>query len=134
MLPFGANQFDEDSPQERQAKNSFSNWWFFGLCLAATSALLIVVYIQENVEWAIGFGISAVAMAFAFVLFLLGRKSYRQQAPIVSPLTRIVQGLVAAARKWRLHSMQENQEEGWPSLIMDVSLEARPHLLTNQIK
>lgn len=77
VLPFGANQFDEDSPQERQAKNSFSNWRFFGLCLAATSALLIVVYIQENVGWAIGFEISAVAMAFAFVLFLLGRKSYR---------------------------------------------------------
>ncbi|RWR85297.1 protein NRT1/ PTR FAMILY 5.4-like protein [Cinnamomum micranthum f. kanehirae] len=48
LLPFGADQFDEDSLQERQAKNSFFNWCFFTLCFSATSAMLIIVYIHEN--------------------------------------------------------------------------------------
>lgn len=71
LLPFGADQFNEDSPQERQAKNSFFNWCIFTLYFSATSTMLIIVYIQENVGWAIGFGILVIAMAFVIFLFLL---------------------------------------------------------------
>ncbi|XP_077248697.1 protein NRT1/ PTR FAMILY 5.4-like [Tasmannia lanceolata] len=106
---FGADQFDEESVEEKKAKNSFFNWWYFGICSGAASALVFVIYVQDNVGWGVGFGIPAISMAFSLLLFLWGRRSYRQRAPAGSPLTRIAQVLVAAARKRKLSSTRDNQ-------------------------
>ncbi|KAK1571033.1 hypothetical protein Q3G72_010791 [Acer saccharum] len=43
---FAADQFDENNPQEREAKSSFFNWWYLGIVAAASSAILVVIYIQ----------------------------------------------------------------------------------------
>nr|DAD43127.1 TPA_asm: hypothetical protein HUJ06_001357 [Nelumbo nucifera] len=99
---FGADQFDEDKPDEKTAKSSFFNWWYFGICTGNSTALCLVVYIQDNVSWAIGFGVPAIAMAIALALFLFGWRSYRRQSLTGSPLTRVVQVFVAAARKRHL--------------------------------
>lgn len=114
---FGADQFDESSEQERGAKNSFFNWWYFGLCIGASTSMLFMFYLQDNVGWTISFGILATVMALALALFLLGRRSYRRQAPSGSPLTRVGQVLVAATRKSHLSSTVDNDgqklENGW---------------------
>ncbi|TXG49090.1 hypothetical protein EZV62_024965 [Acer yangbiense] len=43
---FAADQFDENNPQEREAKSSFFNWWYLGIVAAASAAILVVIYIQ----------------------------------------------------------------------------------------
>ncbi|XP_054816652.1 protein NRT1/ PTR FAMILY 5.4-like isoform X2 [Prosopis cineraria] len=96
---FAADQFDEDSPHERMAKISFFNWWYFGLITGAVSAILVVVYLQDNVGWTVGFGILAAAIAVAFGIFLLGINKYRKQGPLGSPFTMVAQVLVAAFQK-----------------------------------
>lgn len=95
---FGADQFKEETKEERRTKNSFFNWWYHGLCGGGTSAMLMVFYVQDNVGWTTGYCILAIAMTFALVLFLLGRRLYRRQVPSGSSLTRVAQVLVAAAR------------------------------------
>jgi peptide/histidine transporter 3/4 len=62
----------------------------------------VLVYVQTHVGWGWGFGIPAVVMAIAVGTFFLGAPLYRHQRPGGSPLTRIAQVLVAAARKWRV--------------------------------
>lgn len=52
-----------------------------------------------NVGWGWGFGIPAVAMAIAVVSFFSGSRLYRIQKPGGSPLTRIIQVIVASFRK-----------------------------------
>ncbi|XP_026387000.1 protein NRT1/ PTR FAMILY 5.4-like [Papaver somniferum] len=99
---FGAEQFDDCIPEEKKAKSSFFNWWYFGLCSGSTAGMLVVFYVQENVGWMIGFGLPAVAMAFALVIFLLGSEFYRSHVPKGSPLVRIMQVFVAAYRKRHL--------------------------------
>ncbi|RZC61420.1 hypothetical protein C5167_023202 [Papaver somniferum] len=99
---FGAEQFDERIREEKKAKGSFFNWWYFGLCSGSTGGLLVVFYIQENVGWMIGFSFPALAMVLALVIFLLGSRSYRTHVPKGSPLVRIVQVFVAAYRKRHL--------------------------------
>lgn len=43
---FAADQFDEDSPEEKEAKSSFFNWWYLGIVAGASAAIILVVYIQ----------------------------------------------------------------------------------------
>ncbi|RZC58076.1 hypothetical protein C5167_005374 [Papaver somniferum] len=96
---FGAEQFDESIPEEKKAKSSFFNWWYFGICSGTMVGMLVVFYIQENIGWMIGFGLPALAMVFALVVFWLGSRFYRSHVPKGSPFVRIVQVFVAAYRK-----------------------------------
>lgn len=99
---FGADQFDEEHPVERQRKSSFFNWWYFGLCTGALLAFTVIVYIEDNASWGLGFGILAVLITIACCLFLAGTCLYRNKIPCGSPLASIFQVLVAAACKWHV--------------------------------
>ncbi|CAE5958257.1 unnamed protein product [Arabidopsis arenosa] len=74
---FGADQFDVEDPKERISRGSFFNWWFLSLSAGITLSIIVVVYVQDNVNWALGFGIPCLFMVMALALFLLGRKTYR---------------------------------------------------------
>lgn len=96
---FAADQFEE---HEAAAKSSFFNWWYVGIVCGATSAVLVVIYVEDYVGWRLGFGMLVVAVVAALVVFLIGSRSYRHQAPVGSPFTRVAQVVVATARKRRL--------------------------------
>ncbi|XP_022934122.1 protein NRT1/ PTR FAMILY 8.2-like [Cucurbita moschata] len=96
---FGADQFDETDEVERKKKSSFFNWFYFSINVGAMIASSVLVWIQMNVGWGWGFGVPAVAMAIAVVFFFSGSSLYRLQKPAGSPLTRILQVIIAACRK-----------------------------------
>ncbi|WCJ39087.1 Major facilitator superfamily protein [Euphorbia peplus] len=106
---FAADQFDDRKPEEKAAKSSFFNWWYLGIVFGATTAVLVVIYVQDNIGWTEGFGILAGALVLAFIIFLIGAKRYRKEVPVGSPYTGVGQVLVAAARKWRVRQTPE----GW---------------------
>lgn len=99
---FGADQFDDTDPRERTKKGSFFNWFYFSINLGALISSSLIVWIQENAGWGIGFGIPAVFMGLAIVSFFLGTPLYRFQKPGGSPITRMCQVLVASFRKRNL--------------------------------
>ncbi|KAF8689312.1 hypothetical protein HU200_042108 [Digitaria exilis] len=99
---FGADQFDTNDPVELAQKGSFFNWYFF---LTSSSSLLsgtVIVWLEDNVGWAVGYIIPTVLMLFFFVVFITGSKVYRFRGTEASPLTSIFQVLVAAVRKSHL--------------------------------
>ncbi|CAN6305654.1 unnamed protein product [Urochloa humidicola] len=99
---FGADQFDINDPVELAQKGSFFNWYFF---LTSTSSLLsgtVIVWLEDNVGWAVGYIIPAVLMLFFFMVFVAGSRIYRFRGTEASPLTSIFQVVVAAVRKWHL--------------------------------
>ncbi|KAL8555262.1 hypothetical protein ACS0TY_003171 [Phlomoides rotata] len=96
---FAADQFDEYQPE---AKSSFFNWWYVGIVCGATSAVLVVIYVEDYVGWRLGFGMLVVAVGASLLVFLIGSWTYRRQAPVGSPFTRVAQVAVAAVRKRRL--------------------------------
>ncbi|KAF5445989.1 hypothetical protein F2P56_031655 [Juglans regia] len=106
---FAADQFDEDSPEQRKEKSSFFNWWYLGIVAAATAATLVIIYLQDNIGWTLGFGVLLGVLGVALAIFLLGINRYRKERPVGSPFTTVVQVFVAAARKWRV----KGTREGW---------------------
>ncbi|KAL2321079.1 hypothetical protein Fmac_030048 [Flemingia macrophylla] len=128
----GADQFDEFEPKERSQKLSFYNWWVFNILIGTISAQTLLVYIQDRVGFGLGYGIPTIGLALSILVFLLGTPLYRHRLPSGSPLTRMVQVLVAAMRKWKikvpdnlneLHemSMEENYASKGRSRICQTS-------------
>ncbi|GAU44534.1 hypothetical protein TSUD_335160 [Trifolium subterraneum] len=113
----GADQFDEFEPKERSRKLSFYNWWVFYILLGTISAETILVYIQDNVGFALGYGIPTIGLVIAILIFVLGTPLYRHRLPCGSPLTRMVQVFVAAMRKWKLNVPIDSKE------LHEVSIE-----------
>ncbi|XP_061347200.1 protein NRT1/ PTR FAMILY 8.1-like [Gastrolobium bilobum] len=99
---FGADQFDDADAAEKKNKSSFFNWFYLSINIGALIAASLLVWIQERVSWALGFGIPALAMAIAVVSFFSGTRLYRNQKPGGSPLTRICQVIVASIRNYHV--------------------------------
>ncbi|XP_008240176.1 PREDICTED: protein NRT1/ PTR FAMILY 5.6 [Prunus mume] len=96
---FGADQFDDDHPEERKQKMSYFNWWNFGLCCGLLLGVTLVVYVQDHVSWGIADIVLTAVMAVSLVIFIVGRTYYRYRKPTGSPLTPMLQVLVAAIAK-----------------------------------
>ncbi|KNA05856.1 hypothetical protein SOVF_186480 [Spinacia oleracea] len=108
VSPFGADQFDDTDPDERVKKGSFFNWFYFSINIGALVASTLIVWIQENAGWGLGFGIPAIFMAIAIASFFSGTPLYRFQRPGGSPLTRMCQVAVASFRKCKLEVPQDS--------------------------
>ena len=99
---YGADQFDDTDEHEKKHKSSFFNWFYFSINVGALIASSILVWIQENIGWGVGFGIPAAAMAIAVVSFFSGTRLYRNQKPGGSPLTRMSQVVLASIKKYKV--------------------------------
>lgn len=43
---FAADQFDEETDEEKEVKSSFFNWWYLAIVVTGTVATFGIVYIQ----------------------------------------------------------------------------------------
>jgi len=100
---FGADQFDGQDSKESRAKSSFFNWWYLGLVGGSATVLLFLNYIQDNLNWGLGFGIPCISMAIALVVFLMGTSTYRDtiKSHDKNPFFRIGKVFANAAWNWR---------------------------------
>ncbi|KAF8016547.1 hypothetical protein BT93_H1919 [Corymbia citriodora subsp. variegata] len=98
----GADQFDDFNPKEKAHKLSFFNWWMFSIFFGTLFANTVLVYIQDNVGWALGYGLPTLGLAISIVIFVVGTPYYRHRVPAGSPFTRMGRVIVAAVRKWRV--------------------------------
>uniref|UniRef100_A0ACD5TWH0 Uncharacterized protein n=3 Tax=Avena sativa TaxID=4498 RepID=A0ACD5TWH0_AVESA len=96
---FGADQFDDTDPVERTKKGAFFNWFYFSINIGSLISGTVLIWVQENFGYGIGFSIPTLFIALAIGSFFLGSEVYRFQIPGGSPLTRACQVVVAAVRK-----------------------------------
>ncbi|KAJ1399957.1 Proton-dependent oligopeptide transporter family [Sesbania bispinosa] len=108
IWPFGADQFDDTDRRERASKGSFFNWNYFTSNIGALISVTMLVWIEENVGWGLGYGIVASFIGIAIIILFLGTPIYRFQRPGGSPLTRICQVVAAALHKWKLEVPQDS--------------------------
>ncbi|CAL2225322.1 unnamed protein product [Prunus armeniaca] len=96
----GADQFDDFDPKEKNQKLSFFNWWMFSIFFGTLFANTVLVYIQDNVGWTLGYGLPTLGLLISVIIFLAGTPFYRHKVPTGSPFTRMAKVIVAAVRKW----------------------------------
>ncbi|CAL5054870.1 unnamed protein product [Urochloa decumbens] len=99
LLPFGAEQFDDDNATDRESKGSFFSWFYLCVSFGPIVSGLFIVWIQDNVSWGLGFGISTACIALAIGVFVLATPMYKRRMPTGTPLKRLSQVVVAACRK-----------------------------------
>lgn len=102
IATFGADQFDEDDPEECHSKISFFSYFYLALNLGSLFSNTILGYFEDKGIWTIGFWASTGSAAMALVLFLCGTPRYRHFKPQGNPLSRLCHVLVAATRKWKV--------------------------------
>ncbi|KAJ4831324.1 hypothetical protein Tsubulata_036422 [Turnera subulata] len=94
LATMGANQFEK--PEDR---GIFFNWYFFVFYTSSVIASTAIVYIQDNVGWPLGFGISCLANLVGLAIFLAGNRLYRHDMAQGSPFTGLARVVVATLRK-----------------------------------
>ncbi|KAF5746099.1 protein NRT1/ PTR FAMILY 6.4 [Tripterygium wilfordii] len=100
---FGSDQFDGADPKEKKAMIFFFNRFYFCISIGSLFAVIVLVYVQDNVGRGWGYGISAVIMVIAVIVLLCGTPWYRFKKPQGSPLTVIWRVFLLAWKKRGLH-------------------------------
>ncbi|CAK9155165.1 unnamed protein product [Ilex paraguariensis] len=76
-LAFGADQFDTpNNPKNESILQSFFNWYYASVGISVLISVTVIIYIQTEAGWVVGFGVPVVVMLLSTILFLLGSKLY----------------------------------------------------------
>ncbi|KAF3336700.1 protein NRT1/ PTR FAMILY 5.10-like protein [Carex littledalei] len=101
-VAFGADQFDQNDPKECISRSSFFNWWYFCMAVGISVGVVVLSYVEDNVGWGLGFGISCLITVVSLTVFLAGSTRYRLYNPSGrSPFVRIGNSFVLLLRSWR---------------------------------
>ncbi|XP_072993455.1 protein NRT1/ PTR FAMILY 6.2 [Typha latifolia] len=100
---FGTDQFDDKDEKEKNQMAFFFNRFFFFISTGTLLAVTVLVYIQDEVGRSWAYGICCISMLIAILVFLSGTRSYRYKKSSGSPIVHILQVLVAAVKKRKLH-------------------------------
>ncbi|CAL0300432.1 unnamed protein product [Lupinus luteus] len=100
LATFGADQYDEKNPKERNSKVAFFCYFYFALNVGSLFSNTVLVYYEDSGKWTIGFLVSLASAVIAFLTFLAGTSRYRHVKPCGNPVMRVAQVFTAAARKW----------------------------------
>ncbi|CDP08944.1 unnamed protein product [Coffea canephora] len=101
----GAYQLDNPKHQEK-----FFNWFLFAWNSAAIVAATVVIYVQDDVSWAWGFGMCVAANVLGLIIFLAGWRFYCDIKPQGSPFKDLTCVILAAIAKRKLLLSDKTQD------------------------
>lgn len=102
LATLGADQFDEEDPEESRSKTKFFSYFYVALNLGSLVAETVLVYIETFGKWVLAFWISTICGFAALSLLMTGAYRYRHVRPSKNPACRFCQVIVASLRKMKL--------------------------------
>ncbi|KAL2346927.1 hypothetical protein Fmac_000927 [Flemingia macrophylla] len=119
-LAFGVDQL---SKRDRDAgiQESYFSWYNAAVAMSSLIGLTVVVYIQDDMGWTVGFGIPVILMFVAVVSFFLASPFYVMVRVKRNMLCGLAQVLVASYKN-RLLQLPKEEENGIYHLEKDSDL------------
>ncbi|KAL6875710.1 hypothetical protein ACP4OV_013223 [Aristida adscensionis] len=106
----GGEQFDVADPAEQRQEASFFNWYTFAVSSGGFVGLVFVVWVENSKGWDLGFLVCALCVILGMLIWIAGFPMYRNQLPGGSPITRVLQVLMAAFKKRRVQLPEDPSE------------------------
>ncbi|KAH0852003.1 LOW QUALITY PROTEIN: hypothetical protein HID58_090961, partial [Brassica napus] len=120
-LAFGADQLDN----KENPKNERFLWWYYASSsVAVLIAFTVIVYIQDHLGWRIGFGVPAILMLLASIVFVFASPLYVKRKATKSLFTGLAQVAVAAYVNRNLVLPVHNDSYGCYYHLNDSELKA----------
>lgn len=94
-LAFGADQlYRKDSRNNESVLESYFGWYYASAAVSVLIALTGIVYIQVHLGWKVGYGVPAILMFCASLLFFVASPLYIKMKASKSLLTGFLQVIV----------------------------------------
>lgn len=77
LSSLGADQFDQTHSKESRVPPVYFNWFFFSFVTGGLLGVTVLVYIQDNVGYRIGYGVCLASVAVGLCIFAAGFPLYR---------------------------------------------------------
>ncbi|KAL4302290.1 hypothetical protein GQ457_10G017900 [Hibiscus cannabinus] len=98
-MAFGADQLDgRNNPESAKALQSFFGWYYVTISFSCLVAVTLIVYIQDNLGWEMGFGVAAMLMLVSVLSFFSATSFYIKLKAKASLFTGFAQVMVASFR------------------------------------
>ena len=124
-LAFGADQLDnKENPKNERVLESFFGWYYASSSVAVLIAFTVIVYIQDHLGWRIGFGIPAILMLLASIVFVFASPLYVKRSVTKSLFTGLAQAAVAAYVNRKLMLPGQSDSYGCYHHLKDSELKA----------
>ncbi|KAL4560332.1 hypothetical protein LXL04_032482 [Taraxacum kok-saghyz] len=102
-MAFGADQLNHDrTPNKQRVIDSYFNWYYASAAFSTVIAFTVVVYIQDQYGWQVGFAVPVLFMVCSALMFLLGSSLYVKVKVGESPVSGFIQVLVVAFKNRKL--------------------------------
>lgn len=98
-MAFGADQLYKESKSNSGILNSYFNFCYISASVGTLIGMSCIVYIQDRMGWAMGFGVPAALMLLSTVIFLSASPLYVKPTPSSSWFSGLVQVVVASYKK-----------------------------------
>ncbi|KAM5247284.1 solute carrier family 15 member 3 [Ctenodactylus gundi] len=123
LTSFGADQVMELG---RDATRRFFNWFYWSINVGAVFSLLLVAFVQQNVDFLLGYGISVGCVGLAFFLFLFATPVFVSKPPRGSQVSSMLKLALRACwpQLWQRHCARD--PEGADLLLGHRSTQLSP--------
>lgn len=130
-VPFGLDQFDDSTEEGREGSRTFFSWYYTTHTIVQLIAMTLMLYVQNNISWGLGFAIPTFLNLFALVLLFVGTRFYVFVKPEGSVIAGIFKVLVAAFKK---RNVPSPLEVDYYRPLLETSSQSNQLILTDQYR